>query len=217
MTLRLLGSFAVLLLFPACNVLGHVQAGPVFAASKVEAATPDAERPTSYAVGGEANAALDLDMAAGGEWLNARPQPDHAVRFGITQGGYLRGTSDGFGAGARPGVFMAGTNTDWTGRIGATTDLGLASVDGKPYGAVGLSGSLGAGFTVSKTYDANAWFLCRSLTYLTFTVIGSYQRLPDGPEKGIDVWSTGLLVGATSLSDGGAPSDAVNATTRCPH
>ena len=51
---------------------------------------------------------------------------------------------------------------------------------------------------------------------LTFTLIGSYQRLPDGPEQGVDVWSTGLLVGVTALSDAGAPSDALNATTRCP-
>lgn len=198
-------------------MLGHAQAGPIFAASTVEAGNSDAERPTSYAVGGEANAALDLDIAAGGEWLNAKPQPEHASRFGITSGAYVRGTGDGFGAGARPGVFLAGTNTDWTGRIGATTDLGFASLDGKPYGAVGLSASLGAGFTISKTYDANAWFLCRSLTYLTFTVIGSYQRLPDGPGEGVDVWSTGVLVGITSLSDGGAPSDAADAPIRCPH
>ncbi len=216
MTLRVLASFALLLLLPGCNVLAHAQAGPVFAASAVEAATPDTERPTSYAVGGEANAALDVDIAASGEFLNAQPQPDHAARFGMTNGGYVRGTSDGFGAGLRPGIFMAGTNTDWTGRIGAAADLGLASLEGHPYGAVGLSGSLGFGFTVSKTYDANAWFLCRSMTYLTFTLIGSYQRLPDGPEQGVDVWSTGLLVGVTALSDAGAPSDALNATTRCP-
>jgi hypothetical protein len=217
MSLRFCVSVALLLLATGCNTLGHAQAGPVFAASTVEAATADAERPTSYAVGGEANAAIDVDIAAGAEWLNAQPQPDHASRFGMTFGGYARGTSDGFGIGARPGVFLAGTNTDWTGRIGAAADLGAASLDGHPYGAVGLTGSLGFGFTVSKTYDANAWFYCRSLTYLTFTAIGSFQRLPDGPEQGVNVWSTGLLVGVTALSDGGAPSDAANATTRCPH
>ena len=216
MSPRLLVLPAFLFLLSGCNVLAHTQAGPVFAASVVEPVAPEAESNVSYAVGGEVNGTFDVDLAAGHEFLKGQPQPEHAGRFGPTSGAYLRGTSDGFGAGLRPGFFVSGTNTDWTARVGATADLGVASLDGRPYGAVGLSASLGAGFTISKSYDERAWFLCRSLRYLTFNVIGSYQRLPDGPGLGVDVWSSALLVGLTDLSDAGAPSDAGNAPTRCP-
>lgn len=214
---RLLRFAPIVMMLPisGCNALGHIQAGPVVAASTVDS-TDDTERTTSFAPGGELNGTLDLDMAAASEWLSSKPQPDHANRLGPTAGVYVRGTSDGMGVGAREGFFVAGTNTDWMGRLGGTLDLGVASLDGKPYGAVGLNASVTGGFTVSKSYDDKAWFLCRSLTYLTFTLVGSYQRLPDGPEEGVDVWSTGLLVGITALSDGGAPSDAANAPTRCP-
>ena len=160
---------------------------------------------------------MDVDMAAGVQWAGGRPQPDHAARLGPTQGGYLRATNDGVGAGIRPGIFVAGTNTQWTGRLAGGLDLGVASFEGRPYGAVGFTGSLGGGFTIDKSYDDDAFVLCRSLTYLTLTAQVSYQRIPDGPSgRGVDVFTGGLLVGVTSLADGGAPSDAANATTRCP-
>lgn len=199
-----------------CNVVGHAQLGPVFASSQVDLSSPDVEAPRRLSGGGELNGTLDLDVTAGSEWLEGRPPPEHASRVGPSAGVYLRGTSEGVGLGAREGVFIAGTNADWTGRLGVAVDLGFASYEGRPYGSVGLSAAATGGFTISKSYDPNARILCRSLTYLTFTLEGSYQRLPDGPQRGVDVLSAGLLVGVAGLDDAGSPGDAVHATTRCP-
>lgn len=186
----------------------------MFAASSVDLG--EASRPARYSGGIEATGSFDLDFAAGDAFLESRPQPDHAQRLGPTEAVYLRGTSEGVGGGVRGGFFVAGTNTDWMGRIALALDGGFASYEGRPYGALGATAAVTGGFTVDKSYDPKAWWLCRSLTYLTFTLEGSYQRLPDGPEQGVDVWSAGLLVGLAALDDGGAPSDAANATTRCP-
>lgn len=199
-----------------CNAVAHAQVGPVFAASRIDPVTPSAETPRRYSGGGELNGTIDLDMAAASEWLHSRPPPEHAGRVGPTATVYVRGTSEGVGLGAREGLFLAGTNADWTGRLGATVDLGFASYEGRPYGSVGLSAAATGGFTIAKSYEPNARVLCRSLTYLTFTLAGSYQRLPDGPQKGVDVLSAALLIGIAGLDDAGSPGDAVNATTRCP-
>lgn len=199
-----------------CNAVAHAQVGPVFAASRIDPVTATAETPRRYSGGGELNGTIDLDIAAASEWLDSRPPPEHAGRFGPSAGVYLRGTSEGVGVGAREGAFIAGTNADWTGRLGAVVDLGVASYEGRPYGAIGLTAAATGGFTIAKSYDPNAYVLCRSITYLTFTLEGSYQRLPDGPQKGVDVLSAALLIGVASLDDAGSPGDAVNATTRCP-
>jgi hypothetical protein len=201
-----------------CNFLFHGQAGPVVGTSAADVPEgSEAQATGKIVVGGEASGTVDIDMAAGAEWSTGRPQPDHASRLGPSQSVYLRGSNDGVALGMRPGVFVAGTNTEWMGRVGGALDVGLASFDGRPYGAVGFTGSLGGGFTVDKSYDDRALILCRNMTYLTLTAQVSYQRIPDGPsDRGVDMVSGALLFGVTSFSDGGAPSDAANATTRCP-
>lgn len=193
---------ALALLATGCNVLGHAQIGPTVASRNDEP------------IGGvEANANLYVDIQPTDDLLAGRPLPETARRWGIASGAYLRGSGLGFGIGWRPGLFVASTNANVAilGTAGAT--LGLQTLEGTGYGNVGLYGMLAAGIPVRKTYDSNAFILCRSLTYVTVGLEGHVDHLPARDES---FASIGLLVGILGLDDAGAPSDRKNPELNCP-
>jgi len=160
---------------------------------------------------------VDVDMGAGSEWLDGKPQPETASRFGISSGAYIRGSNQGFGIGYRPGFFIGSTNGSAVFLGNVAAEGGLETYHRTAYGSIGGVAALTGGFVVSKTFDPKALILCRSLRYLTFTAEGAYDVLP-AAKGSPGIPSVSLLIGWIDLEDGGSPSDRENPASKgnCP-
>jgi hypothetical protein len=193
-----------------CNVLWQAQGGPVIAVAQREA------RP-----GVDASAAMYVDVAASGTWLDCHlngascEPPEAATRFGARSGYYLRGTGLGFAMGVEPGLFLGRTDGQKLFLLSGGGRFGFETLGGAAYGSAGVFGALTAGVAIRKTYDARALILCRSLTYLTASLQGTIDYLP-AAAGAPSIPAASLLFGVIGLDDGGARSDHDMSGGTCP-
>lgn len=193
-----------------CNVFWQAQGGPVVAITRRGARA-----------GVDASAAMYVDVAPGGKWLDCHlnggscEPPESATRFGAHSGYYLRGTPLGFAMGTEPGVFVGRTDGQKLFLLRTGGRLGFETLGGTVYGSAGASGAFTAGVVIRKSYDARALILCRSLTYLTASLQGTVDYLP-AAAGAPRIPAVSLLFGVITLDDSGAPSDLAMSGGICP-
>ncbi len=98
--------------------------------------------------GGEATAAIDVDVTASAEWINGQPQPETASRWGVSSAAYVRGSNEGFGVGYRPGVFVGSTNARMVFLGNVAAEGGLETLHGTAFASIGGVGAATGGFVV---------------------------------------------------------------------